>query len=272
MEHAWNKLLELQKSDNATICWIPVDVLDFNLPKQVAAVKGMPENSVVRIDCRAMKLGTTANSQSISPLRYARYALLETIIPTNSSDTMATTTTGIQVLNFVIFPSVESNLPVWGIDLVSLPGDKHLLAVDAQPMTTAPTSTDVECHSPWQEWYQTHVVDRNVEWGGEMPEAVEKFFSPHAFWTRLKGDKDAIQRIQTEVYEAFCHHLVLYLAMVEEAANKESTDTSSSHNHQQEYLDYRLANDPARPMLHRLYGEEWSEKLLTEILFPKLFN
>jgi hypothetical protein len=28
-------------------------------------------------------------------------------------------------------------------------------------------------------------------------------------------------------------------------------------------------NDPARPLLKRLYGEEWSERLLSEVLFQR---
>jgi hypothetical protein len=36
------------------------------------------------------------------------------------------------------------------------------------------------------------------------------------------------------------------------------------------YLQYRLENDPARPMLRALYGEEWSEEVLTTVLFPSL--
>ena len=36
---------------------------------------------------------------------------------------------------------------------------------------------------------------------------------------------------------------------------------------QTDYLNYRRDNDPARPMLKSLYGEEWTEKLIGEILF-----
>jgi phycoerythrobilin:ferredoxin oxidoreductase len=37
-----------------------------------------------------------------------------------------------------------------------------------------------------------------------------------------------------------------------------------------DYLNYRKANDPARPMLTRLYGEEYTEKAISEVLFEMI--
>ncbi|NET49666.1 MAG: phycoerythrobilin:ferredoxin oxidoreductase, partial [Merismopedia sp. SIO2A8] len=39
----------------------------------------------------------------------------------------------LQVLNFVIFPHLNYNLPFFGADLVTLPGG-HLIAIDMQPL------------------------------------------------------------------------------------------------------------------------------------------
>ena len=39
----------------------------------------------------------------------------------------------LQVLNFVIFPRLEYDLPFFGADLVTLPGG-HLIALDMQPL------------------------------------------------------------------------------------------------------------------------------------------
>ena len=39
---------------------------------------------------------------------------------------------------------------------------------------------------------------------------------------------------------------------------------------QLEYLEYRRTNDPARPMLQRLYGNEWAESVIGDVLFPDL--
>jgi phycoerythrobilin:ferredoxin oxidoreductase len=38
-------------------------------------------------------------------------------------------------------------------------------------------------------------------------------------------------------------------------------------NGQNNYLKYRRENDPARPMLSSLFGEEFTESLIKEVLF-----
>jgi len=37
-----------------------------------------------------------------------------------------------------------------------------------------------------------------------------------------------------------------------------------------DYLNYRRENDPARPMLTRLYGNEWTERVISEVLFKMI--
>mmetsp|Transcript_7751 Transcript_7751/g.11341 ORF Transcript_7751/g.11341 Transcript_7751/m.11341 type:complete len:156 (-) Transcript_7751:70-537(-) len=48
---------------------------------------------------------------------------------------------------------------------------------------------------------------------------------------------------------------------------KQNTAIQNGHT---DYLNYRRANDPARPMLRSLYGEEWTERLIEGVLFPML--
>ena len=225
----------------------PVE-LSNDFATRSAVAKGMPEGTIVNITTAAMQ-GRTPES----PIRYARYALLETLLPG-----LPETTSGIQVLNLVIFP--KGDLPVWGVDLVSLPGDRHLLAMDVQPMSTAP----VPMADSWKAWHTKH-VENSFDWGGDLPLEAAKYFSPYGLWTRLTGPK-GIYQIQTQVMEAFGEHLDLYLDMM---MSTTTVSSSTSQSYQSEYLDYRLANDPARPMLKSLYGPAWTEQLLTEVLFPK---
>lgn len=127
-------------------------------------------------------------------------------------------------------------------------------------MTTEPNGLLGE---QWKGWYHEYVVKQEFEWGGDMPPEACKFFSPHALWTRLNGD-DAVDMIQTKVFDAFCAHLDLYIQMLKEYQATEDNEA----NHQDEYVEYRLAKDPARPMLQSLYGPEWTEDVLTKVLFP----
>ena len=241
-----------QKLDESGL-FVPCDI-PSDLQRNTAPAKGMPEGSVVKMEIKALK----SNSRHVS---YARYALLETLVPENDKNV---STSGIQVMNLVVFPSNQTSLPVWGVDLVSLPGNKHLLAMDVQPMVTQ--QLDLECHKQyerqWKLWHGKHVQDE-FEWGGDMPPEASKFFSPHALWTRL-SQQDAVDVIQTQVFQAFCESLDLYLQMLHEYNSSDDCE----NNYQDEYLQYRLKNDPARPMLTSLYGSEWTEQVLTRVLFP----
>ncbi len=212
-----------------------------------------PELSEVQYDeilstnfAKNVHIETRALSTTNGPVRYARLALLEAPeVP--------------QVLNLVVFPDLSSDWPVWSCDFVSLPGGRHLLLLDAQPMNG---SDDYAEH--WRDWYDSQQIASRFPWGGDMPEAVQQYVSKYALWTRFGEDVlDPIERIQSHLLEAAREHLDIYVQSLSRPATK-------SLNRQTNYIEYRLANDPAKPMLKSLYGEEWTQRVLNEVLFPRL--
>jgi hypothetical protein len=283
VDHAWKKLQDTGWFWDDPNTSIPPE-LTFN----VAPAKGLPEGSVVSMETRVL----LPKDAECSPVRYARCALLETLVPSSSdTDDSYNSTTGIQVLNLVIFPSRHTNWPVFGADLVSLPGDRSLLLLDAQPMDGNDDDDENQNSQParryqdhWKEWYQEHVVgDKSskskFEWGGDIPPQVARYVSDYALWTRLGGtssegdssSKSPREIIQTDVWDAYQAHLELYLELLATYDNKkDDTIHKNIHNEQEPYIQYRLQNDPARPMLKSLYGEEWTERVLQEVLFPNL--
>ena len=236
---------------------------DSETPRELqsnqAPAKGTAQDSMVTITVRAM---IPANDDSKRLVRYARMALLETTTKTvSASSSDAIQSAGIQVLNFVVIPSESTSLPVLGIDLVSLPGNRHLLLLDAQPMTNPNPFDD-----HWADWYTKYVKgNKNVPWGGDFPEPVQQYVSQYSLWTRLQEVEDPVSVIETDVWDAFQAHLDIYLDVL----TKSNPDKVQGPNHQAAYLDYRRSNDPARPMLNSLYGTEWTERVLNEVLFPK---
>ena len=110
-DHAKSRLLESEIFQEMTN--IPEDLLSNCAP----AAGGKAGKKVVKISTSAM-VPTTEYKHVVS---YARVALLETI-PDEDVDEAGEFTDGIQVLNFVVIPSDKTNLPVLGIDLVTLPG------------------------------------------------------------------------------------------------------------------------------------------------------
>jgi hypothetical protein len=248
-DHAWEKLEASGLFQDASL---PTE-LEYNQ----APAKGI-DDSIVQISTKAL----IPSEKYQKLVRYARVALLETIPNAEQEDSSEVThTKGIQVLNLVVIPSDSTSLPVLGIDLVSLPGNRHLLLLDAQPMTQPNPFED-----RWEKWHSNHVKNNpNFPWGGDFPEPVQQYVSKYALWTRLQDSEDPVSIIQSDVWDAFVGHLDVYLDLLTNC----DLDKVQGPNHQPGYLKYRRDNDPAKPMLNSLYGPEWTNQVLDEVLFPQ---
>jgi phycoerythrobilin:ferredoxin oxidoreductase len=207
----------------------------------------------------------------------------------------------IHVLNFVLFPNPNIRdvskasdeyvgLPIFGADIVSLPGNKHLVAIDFQPVLPLNDNSSLlpEQYSAIESRLKSiHARyqrgdDAILPWGGDIPPKASRFFSPYALWTRL-SEENAIEKVETVVWDAYQEYLDLYTELMMEVqrgvssgqfkicnANNGDDGNSPTWQGQIDYLEYRRANDPARPMLQRLYGESWTERVIAEVLFPDL--
>eukprot|EP00978_Attheya_sp_CCMP212_P029751 scaffold106810_cov57-Attheya_sp.AAC.2 len=263
-EYAWTKLQQSGLLDSERNNLVPVDLASNTSP-----AKGMPEGCTVQVAVKG-SYGNTNNEGST--IRYGRYALLETLDKDGKCVDQ-----GIHVLNLVVFPSVanQSNMPVLGMDLVTLPGSKHLIAMDFQPTgsLSGQLSLPTDVEERFKELHQKHTASGALPWGGEIPEPAQRYFSPYAIWTRLKGPLDVIEQ---NVYPAFCDYVDLYIEYASSYSCASSGDDATNDDDQQDkdgqasYLNYRRTNDPARPMLKRLYGEEWTERLIETVLFKDI--
>jgi len=166
----------------------------------------------------------------------------------------------LQVLNFVIFPQINYDLPFFGADLVTLPGG-HLIALDMQPLFH---------DSAYQKQYSEPILpifnkyQKDLPWGGDFPEEAKPFFSPAFLWTRPKET----EAVQTLVFEAFKDYLQAYLDLVDRAQPvTDSQKLAEILQAQRNYINYRAAKDPARGMFLRFYGEEWTEEYIHGFLF-----
>ncbi len=166
----------------------------------------------------------------------------------------------LQVLNFVIFPRLNYDLPFFGGDLVTLPGG-HLIALDMQPLFQT---------EDYRAKYTTPILPifdaykDELEWGGDFPEEAQAFFSPAFLWTRPSEDTV----VQTTVFEAFKAYLDAYLTLVDQAEPvTDPDDLNRIYQAQLQYLRYRAEKDPARGMFTRLYGSEWTEEYIHGFLF-----
>jgi len=167
----------------------------------------------------------------------------------------------LQVLNFVIFPQLNYDLPFFGADLVTLPGG-HLIALDMQPLfrdDLAYQEKYTQPSLPIFESYQQH-----LPWGGDFPDEARQFFSPAFLWTRPKET----EAVEHHVFAAFKAYLQAYLDFVDQA--QPVTDPQTLREIEQahrRYLHYRAEKDPARGMFTRFYGPEWTEEYIHGFLF-----
>ena len=166
----------------------------------------------------------------------------------------------LQVLNFVIFPKLNYDLPFFGGDLVTLPGG-HLIALDMQPLFQD-EAYQAKYTTPILPIFNTYKDE--LEWGGDFPEEAQAFFSPAFLWTRPSEDNV----VETTVFEAFKAYLDAYLTLVDQAEPITDADhLERVHDAQLKYLQYRAEKDPARGMFTRLYGSEWTEEYIHGFLF-----
>lgn len=167
----------------------------------------------------------------------------------------------LQVLNFVIFPQPNYDLPFFGADLVTLPGG-HLIALDMQPLFRDDPTYQAKYTETILDTFKEH--QQHLPWGGDFPEEAKPFFSPAFLWTRPQDTKV----VETRVFAAFKDYLEAYLNFVDQA--EPVTDTESLAEilqAQRNYIGYRAEKDPARGMFKRFYGEEWTEEYIHGFLF-----
>ena len=167
----------------------------------------------------------------------------------------------LQVLNFVIFPHLNYDLPFFGGDLVTLPGG-HLIALDMQPLFRDRPEYQAKYTQPILpifEAYQPH-----LPWGGDFPEEASQFFSPAFLWTRPQEN----EVVETHVFEAFKDYLQAYLDFCDLAVPVTDPEQLKEIKAAQlRYLRYRAEKDPARGMFNRFYGSEWTEEYIHGFLF-----
>ena len=304
--------------------------------------RGHVDGSIVAVRIKSCSGNVSEDNEENASLRLGRFALLETLSPSSTNGlgredgatdigkgvesdqggeaSMVCVPDAIHVLNLVLFPNHANpllTLPILGIDLVTLPGGRHLIAMDFQPVLPpgickegdgdshdTHSSAPVGKHelfptgSKYTKYegriaalHERHVTKQPqiLPWGGDIPPNAQRFFSPYALWTRLNNDNgsDSLAIIRKEVYDAFCDYFDLYLELLMEVQGDQimggsKDNDKDGHNDKnpvlmneilqghREYLTYRQENDPARPMLTRLYGKEWTEQAIEEVLFKMI--
>ncbi|HJN36394.1 MAG: phycoerythrobilin:ferredoxin oxidoreductase [Prochlorococcus sp.] len=168
------------------------------------------------------------------------------------------------VLNFVVNPHHTYDLPFFGADLVTLHSG-HLLALDLQP---ALKEDSAHTQQVWERLLPLYGKwDSQLPGGGPIPEEAQPYFSPGFLWTRLPLDQEGDALISEVVMPAFRDYLALYLELVNAAEPVDEQRAEQLLAGQRRYTTYRAEKDPARGMLTRFHGSEWTEAYIHKVLF-----
>ena len=168
------------------------------------------------------------------------------------------------VLNFLIIPESIFNMPFLGLDFVSLPG-YHLLVLDFQP--------SIELERQFKnEWLDKLLKIKNnfyhqFPFKQEMSQEFSKFFSPALIWMKLPKQTESDYLISNQLFDVFKEYFNLYFDVLYKTKKVDEDLKSEIVKGQSFYLRFRKDKDPARPMLNTLFGSDFTETLLSDILF-----
>jgi len=168
------------------------------------------------------------------------------------------------VLNFLIIPKCNYNIPFLGIDFVSLP-KYHLIVLDFQPSLHISKQFDKDLLK--ELLIIKDKFHQKVPMATKMSEQIARFFSPGVIWSKLPRDEMSENLINNNLYPTFQKYLDLYLNILFRAEEVDLEVQKELINGQINYLEYRKSKDPARPMLKVLFGEPFTESLINNLLF-----
>jgi len=168
------------------------------------------------------------------------------------------------VMNLVITPFNNYDLPFFGADFVTLPNG-HLIALDLQPALKNDINHTQHVwdklkpiHSKWQ--YE-------IPSGGDIPSEARRYFSPAFLWSRIPLGEEGDKLISQIIKPAFDDYLDFFLDLVNNAEITSQERSLKVLNGQKKYMRYRAKKDPARGMLRGFFGNLWTESYINNILF-----
>jgi len=168
------------------------------------------------------------------------------------------------VMNLVISPFNNYDLPFFGADFVTLPNG-HLIALDLQPVLK---DDIIHTQHVWGKLKSIHANwQSQLPSGGDIPLDARQYFSPGFLWSRIPLGEDGDQLISQIIKPAFDNYLNFFLDLVSNANMISEQRSLKLLNGQKKYMRYRAEKDPARGMLRGFFGDLWTERYINTILF-----
>ena len=168
------------------------------------------------------------------------------------------------VMNLVISPFNNYELPFFGADFITLPNG-HLIALDLQPaLKDDKTHTQIV----WNKLKTIHPIwQSQLPSGGEIPSEAKQYFSQGFLWSRIPLGDEGDKLISHIIKPAFDEYLNFFLELVTNSEMIPPERSLKLLNGQKKYMRYLAEKDPARAMLRGFFGDLWTECYINNILF-----
>lgn len=167
-----------------------------------------------------------------------------------------------QVYNAVLYPRLEYNLPILGIDLLAFNRKKYLAIVDFQPIhdTEADHATQYEhLLQPIKEQYDSLKGRMSSKFYDET-----KHFSQQMLFARF-DDESVVER---DLFPAFRSYVQTHLDLIRDTEPETNTKAMKDVlRYHTKYDTYSADRDPATGLFAAMYGKEWAEDFVHNFLF-----
>ena len=166
----------------------------------------------------------------------------------------------IQVFNTVGYPSFNSELPIFGVDILWFGTSKKFLAVlDYQPLIQDKDYLDKYCKSI------NLIKKKYSEFDNTKMKKVyesNRFFSP---WVIIcRGDNNHLDKYLNTVFDLFLNK---YLNMYESNSDNIFLNSQDIEEKHIEYDIYSSEKDPAGKLFKSFFGEKWTNQFIKNYLF-----
>jgi len=167
----------------------------------------------------------------------------------------------VQVLNALWYPHYTYDLPVLGIDLISLGKNRVLNVIDFQPLQTS-----TEYSHKYIE-HLTAIRNKYPELQGTLSGKIyddTSFFSKNMLFGRFT-DESKIATLLTPAYEEY---IDAYITLINNTPPDYSEEKQTYvKSRQAAYDSYSAIKDPAVGLFHAYFGKEWSKSFVHDFLF-----
>jgi phycocyanobilin:ferredoxin oxidoreductase len=204
------------------------------LPADLAHASGSWKGSEITIETKAY---------GSDVVRYARFAVVRGA--------------ELQIGNVLCLPQENHPLPILGADLVGVRAGTGMVAADLSPTLPPGVGRD----SQLALLAERRAGRPSLPSGGALPDWCTRWFSPHYLYTR--GSAEALQGIE----EAF-HDFVEIFATLARDSIPHPEQASDIAGAQRGYLEAHLTDDKGLNLLGAMFGKEWSQRYIGEVLFP----